>query len=140
MSQRVPLKDLEFIRDFAAFCRTKGDESYNYTDRCGCACAQFLQASGRADEPDVEPDQWFGNDGLWHPMPYVVDNMGGGVLANEPRTFSALADRLEALLVDAPVEVPGRLGLSADRAGGLRPEPLRVSAVPALIAGAGDVA
>ena len=104
----IPFKDLEFIRDFAAFCRTKGDERYNFFSVGECAVTQFLHTRGIGIPSDENPgSEWV----RWH-------NVAGGTAMTSPWTFSALADRLEALLVDAPVDVSGRLGLSADRAGG----------------------
>lgn len=111
MTTRLPLKDFEFIRDFAAFCRTKGDEGYDYLDPWECACAQFLKASGRAAAPSTAGGFWVDraiDRYARHPLPNGLDGIGGALL-EDPRTFSALATRLDALLVDAPGFV-GELG------------------------------
>ena len=48
MAHRLPLADIKFIADFAAFCRGKGDEEYDYWDIKRCAGALFLIETGRA--------------------------------------------------------------------------------------------
>jgi hypothetical protein len=114
MSQRLPLADIQFISDFAVFARSKGDEKYTFTDNRSCACAQFLLASGRADEPLVWMECWFDDAGARRELPELVQTAIYGVsgtwddyvndkVKDGPRTFSALADRLEALIADAPV-------------------------------------
>lgn len=99
---KLPLADVIFIQDFAAFCRTKGDEAYNYCRPHSCALAQFVDASGLADASGLplcrRMEEGFDplEDGILEP----ALNTGG---RDKDYTFSALADRLEALLVDAPV-------------------------------------
>jgi hypothetical protein len=86
MAQRQPLADIQFIADFAAFCRTKGDERYSYVNSELCALGQF-------GHPGLDCDE-------------IIDRFGAGVesaLVSDPENFSALADRLEALIADAPV-------------------------------------
>jgi hypothetical protein len=89
VAQRQPLADIQFIADFAAFCRSKGDETYNSIDSDVCALAQFGYPrvsddnNGRLNDPRV-PERAY--EAVFH-----------------QGTFSALADRLEALIADAPV-------------------------------------
>jgi hypothetical protein len=84
MSHRLPLADIQFISDFAAFARAKGDEGYNPAIANACALAQFgYLAAG----PDTVPRAAF----------RAATNFG------LEYTFSALADRLEALIAGAPV-------------------------------------
>jgi hypothetical protein len=93
MAHKLPLADIQFISDFAAFCRTKGDDGYDFwsTDDSadGCALVQFTHSKGLTAETD---DDWVPHHRLL-----------SGVLRAKPWTFSALADRLEALIADAPV-------------------------------------
>jgi hypothetical protein len=99
MAHRLPLADYQFIADFAAFARSKGDGAYEAGDSEICALAQFghpnvIVWSGEEVDEDGEPSL----------VPFsayeaVVRDDSGGY------TFSALADRLEALLADAPVTV-----------------------------------
>lgn len=108
MAHKLPLADIQFIADFAAFCRSKGDEGYDYVDPTNCAASQFLRETGRAADPSCSPAGWGernkgGERNPRTPFPAGVDVMGGGVLGVRPQTFSALADRLEALIADAPV-------------------------------------
>lgn len=110
MSTHYPVKDIEFIADFAAFCRSKGDEVFDYCEPDCCALAQFLSTSGRAQKPSVggyaiwTDDAERGGksqrapDGVHEALLSVLDHKDCG-------TFSALADRLEALIADAPVVV-----------------------------------
>lgn len=102
MSQRQPLADIEFIAGMAAWCRTKGDEAYNYCNPDGCALAQFVNASGLADAASLPLCQRMerGFDPLVTGVLETALNTGGD---DKDYTFSALADRLEALLIDAPV-------------------------------------
>lgn len=108
MSSKLPLKDIEFIADFAAFCRSKGDERYNFFNNCDCALAQFLRFSGRCENPYViglgqwKPADEHGEN--WRQVPFDREGTPGHerILGREPYTFSALATRLEALIADAP--------------------------------------
>lgn len=89
MSHRLPVADIQFIADFAAFARSKGDEAYDYLDPdVGCALAQF-------GHPGVDFIDGANTDGI----PEAVD----GAAVSYPWTFSALASRLEALIADAPM-------------------------------------
>ena len=81
MSHRLPVADIQFISDFAVFARSKGDERYDYADTQNGVGGTFW-------------DDGYGN---FHDFP---DGMPGA-LRLEPHTFSALADRLEALIADA---------------------------------------
>lgn len=85
MSARLPLSDIQFISDFAAFCRTKpAGEEYFFFSAGACALAEF-------GHPGVQSDNLRG-------VPYKALHAA----AEEPRTYPALADRLEALIADAP--------------------------------------
>lgn len=101
MAHRLPLADIKFIADFAAYARGRGDEPYNYGDDGHCACAQFLKDTGRAAEPAVGPEYWIDLSN-WN----SADLPEGVNRALNQREFdcrfSALADRLEALIADAP--------------------------------------
>lgn len=94
--------DRAFISEFAAFCRTKGDEGYDYWDTLNCAVAQFVRASGKG--VSAGGLTWADNNNKRHLMPdgFVTNGNRDGVIISLPHTFSALADRLEALLTDAP--------------------------------------
>lgn len=103
MAHRLPLADIAFIADFAAFARSKGDEEYDYCDPPACALGQYVRHAGIGDglaELPCGVHRFCGSDFAdWDP--------GDGtdlkrVLLNTPRTFSALADRLEALIATAP--------------------------------------
>lgn len=109
MSHRLPLADIQFISDFAVYARERGPTRYDYSDPGNCATCQFLRDTDRAAEPRVVPETW--RDGLCSnerfPLPAGMDAAlkaecdGGLDLAGW--TFSALADRLEALIADAPM-------------------------------------
>lgn len=90
MSARFPLADIQFIADFAAFCRSKGDEEYNPEDAETCALAQFGYGGVSVFDCDDRG------------VPKIA-YMAAVHAYGEPYTFSALADRLEALIADAPV-------------------------------------
>lgn len=83
MALRQPLADIQFISDFAAFCRTKGDEGFSYYDEAQCALGLFGYRHGFVD-PDI---------------PESVKD----AITDSDETFADVADRLEALLIDAPV-------------------------------------
>lgn len=87
MSHRLPLADIQFITEFAKFCRSKGDEEYDYEDATVCALAQF-------GHPNVQEHDWRGV-----PEPAFYAAVG---IEDVECNFSALADRLEALIADAP--------------------------------------
>jgi hypothetical protein len=104
MAQHLPIADIKFIAEFAAFCRTKGDGAYAYTSNCGCACAQFLLASGRAKTPHVIPGAWGERSGDWpNEMPEGVQDALNPRGCSADFRFDLLADRLERLISDAPV-------------------------------------
>lgn len=99
MSHVLPLADILFIADFAAFCRTKGNEEYDYFSTRTCAVAQFVRETGLCDNPCV---------GGWHWRDTATEEIhrfpkGFDAECEEPYIFSALADRLEALIADAPL-------------------------------------
>lgn len=91
----MPLSDAVFIQEFAAFCRTKGDEEYEACSPSVCALAQF-------GHPGViiggSLKGYFDRAGV-----AVPSGAYEAAVHYEPHTFSALADRLEALLADAPI-------------------------------------
>lgn len=88
------------IADFAAFCRSKGDEAYNFYDTKRCALAQY----GRSVLGDnflcagVNEVCERGAGRI-----YTLDDLTRATLLGrnvESRTFAALADRLEALIAE----------------------------------------
>lgn len=86
MSARQPLEDIAFISEFAAFCRSKGDETYGRCDAYACALAQFGHPGVQFTELRGVPEAAF----------------QAALEGDYPARFSALAGRLEALLIDAP--------------------------------------
>ena len=103
MAHRLPLADIQFISDFAVYARSRGDVSYSYCDAATCALAQFLRDTGRIDlaEQPCGVTKPYGLN--WFPArgtPLVKALNCGNAY-----TFSALASRLERLIVDAPVLV-----------------------------------
>lgn len=105
-------KEVSFISDFAAFCRTKGGEEYSFGSVCNCALAQFLRASGRCENPRVSGYGRWSDKGSSESFQAPFDFRGSTeeervlhTLLGRERTFSALADRLEALIADAPEQV-----------------------------------
>jgi hypothetical protein len=92
MSHTLPLADIQFIADFAAFARSKGDGGYEEADGAVCALAQF----GYVHIVDS-------GDCARQGVPWAAYH--AAALCPGPYTFSALADRLEALIADAPVVV-----------------------------------
>jgi len=103
MSAHLPLADITFIAEFAAFARAKGGGAYRYSDFTNCACAQFLKASGRCAKPLVYAHHWEDEAGGEHWFPGGFASPIGIAISDGDHTFSALADRLEALITDAPV-------------------------------------
>lgn len=82
---------------FLTFCRSKpADEGYDYIHNDECAFGLFLTASGYSERPMVASDGWRDNAGVDHPLPFDDD-----ILSEEPWTFGALADRLEAAIARA---------------------------------------
>jgi hypothetical protein len=96
MAHRLPLADIQFIADFAAFARAKGDATYVWHSASTCALAQF-------GYPEVVD---------WQDAGIPCEAYHAAVLDTETyeddATFSALADRLEALIADAPVVERGQ--------------------------------
>jgi hypothetical protein len=94
------------IADVLQWARTKpADEVYNFGSCGNCAFAQFLIASGHAQQPVVGgriADKglvWFDGKGGTHYAPTEI----GEAVVGLPRNFGALADRLEALLPAEPL-------------------------------------
>jgi hypothetical protein len=88
------------IADVLAWARTKpADESYPYYDTCGCALHQFLVARGLPVRLTGGGGYWVDTSGRSHQADVPFD-----VLANTPHTFGALAERIEALLPETPVQ------------------------------------
>lgn len=107
MAHRLPLADIQFIADFAAYARGRGPgEGYDYCSNYNCAGAQFLRDTGRAKCPDVGPFGWR-DDALGQecdtPFPPGVEDALNPSNSRTVHTFSALANRLEALIADAPM-------------------------------------
>lgn len=107
MSHRLPVADIQFISDFAAFCRMKGDEGFDYCAPDCCALAQFLRASGRAQNPSVGGYAIWTDEAVRYGRPQrapggVHEALLSVLDLNDFGTFSALADRLEDLIADAP--------------------------------------
>lgn len=104
MSTRYPVKDIEFIADFAAYARSRGDAWYDYNNPGQCACCQFLRDTGRAEVPRVVSSDW--RDGLQSAKRFPLPKGLDAALVAEGEgdwVFSALATRLEALICNAPV-------------------------------------
>lgn len=91
------------IADFAAFCRSKGEDTYRYTDNCGCALAQFVSA--RDERSVVVVPGFFEYADTGERVFYDNDDLEDAVSALDEadrhlrgrKSFSALADRLDAL-------------------------------------------
>ncbi len=84
-----PLADTLFLQNFAAFCRAQGDATYEWDRPSVCALAQFGYPGALFPVLDGIP----------------LDAYQAALLAGErdgPARFSDLADRLDAILVDAP--------------------------------------
>jgi hypothetical protein len=82
------------VREFEAFCRSKGDEEFDPNEGHSCAGFQFLKAQG-------EPVAWCGVFNWYdrqdepHAFPEAVsDVLALAADAARPMAFSALADRL----------------------------------------------
>jgi hypothetical protein len=100
MSHRLPLADIQFIADFAAYARQRDGDGFRYSSAGNCACAQFLRDTGRAARPNVSPEEWHevGFPENSNPLPKGMST--ALLLCDE--TFADLAPRLEALIADAP--------------------------------------
>ena len=102
MSHRLPLADIQFISEFATYARGRGDVAYNYMDNLNCAACQFLRDTGRAEQPSVGGNIW--RDVADAEFAYKsMPDIDMPALCVGEWNFSALADRLEALIADAPV-------------------------------------
>ena len=93
-------QDIEFLTEFAAYCRGKPvDEAYRYSSSSNCAVAQFLRDTGRAIQPAVDNIGW-GDFAITtapeadRPLPKGLNK----AVRDWPSTFSALADRIDALI------------------------------------------
>jgi hypothetical protein len=102
MSHKLPLADIQFISDFAVFARSKGHVAYDYLSNTNCAACQFLKHTGRAKEPSVGGNAWR-EIGDAESARQRMPDIDMPALCEKPWTFSALADRLEALIADAPM-------------------------------------
>lgn len=98
-----PLSEVLFITELRDWAREKGDEGYNFVSCRACALAQFLVASGRAQSPRVAAWEWTDDERVDHDFP---DGLAVA-LVREPNTFSALAQRLDALLPASVERVRG---------------------------------
>lgn len=94
----MPLSDAVFIAEFAAFCRGKGDEAYDYDCSVNCAVAQFVRDTGRSNGDAIGHIWYYDQHGKSQAIPCGVSPAADAY----PQTFSALADRLEALIADRP--------------------------------------
>lgn len=95
MSQHLSPSGRKFVSDFAAFCRSKGDEEFDADAPNKCALAQFGYPGVTSAELGDVPPAVYG----------AVLTVGGLSYDELPITFSALADRLESLISDSPVGV-----------------------------------
>lgn len=96
------------IADFAAFCRSKGDEAYDYLSNCGCALATYfvevkgMSAGYNSGQFAIGGDHWTqkGVDGshVNHVLPPEIANV------LHVGNYQRLADRLEALLPVLPAK------------------------------------
>ena len=92
MSARLPLKDHIFISEFAAFCRSKGDEEYDSLHPRHCALGQF-------GHPGICTKTDCSEQGVPWSAYYAA------ALDDGPYNFASLATRLESLLSDMTVGV-----------------------------------
>ena len=82
-------QDIEFYTEFAAYCRGKPvDEAYDYWAADDCALIQFLRDTGRQHDRMAG---WRIETGSWD-IQDALDPDNGEL------TFSALADRIDALI------------------------------------------
>lgn len=82
-----PMDEIAFLTEFADWCRTKGDEAYDPTEADECAIAQFGMPGLTAREIRGLAD------GLWDEISHSAMPYEKGAF-----TFSALADRIDALI------------------------------------------
>lgn len=74
---------------FLTFCRSKpADETYSFWSLDRCACAQFAEALGWPGYNDANKSQ--------RELRAAIGQKWNLLAFPEPRTFGALADRLEA--------------------------------------------
>ena len=92
MTHRIPIADIAFLSEFAAFARAKGEEEYCASDVNACALAQFGYVGSLSSKLPQVPEAAF------NAAVYGETGDGSG-------TFNQLADRLDALLADVPVVV-----------------------------------
>lgn len=99
MAHRLPLADIQFIADFAAYARGRGGDGYDYFDTNNCALCQMARDMLGYRNPGAGGNYWheYGGGERTH-LPVIASE----VVVAPPHTFSALADRLEALIADAP--------------------------------------
>lgn len=91
MSHRLPVADIQFIARFAEFCRGKpAAEHYDFLSPKVCAVAQF----GYPDLYDTGCAEQGGEQ--------VAPEIAMDAACKMPWTWGSLADRLEALIADAP--------------------------------------
>jgi hypothetical protein len=108
MAHKLPLADIQFIADFAAYARGRGKVAYDFVDPGNCACCQFLRDTGRAEEPRVVPTDWRDGvlSGTRFPLPEGLNAALNAKVDGYGSTswrFDLLADRLEALIADSPL-------------------------------------
>lgn len=80
------------IEEFIEFCRSKGDEAYDYLDTDRCAVAQFLIASKRSLTPNCSRDGYFSESSVkMISLPLGMDDLA----VDYPRTFAGIVARYE---------------------------------------------
>ena len=87
MTQPLPLSDIEFLTEFAAWCREQ-DGTYDYWEADNCAVMQFLRDTGK---PHGRIDGWEIETRIRGIQPALNHPSGDW-------TFAALADRVEQLI------------------------------------------
>lgn len=80
------------IEEFIEFCRSRGDETYEYLSNEHCAVAQFLKATARAKEPNVAGESYTSDSG----EEISLDPLMDALAVKHPRTFAGIASRYEA--------------------------------------------
>jgi hypothetical protein len=89
------------IVDVLEWSRTKpAGEGYDYGEPGECAIAQFLRETGRAANPNVGEFAWR-DGGKGTLLPPHLDALVFADRDVSQRTFGALAQRIEALMVPA---------------------------------------
>lgn len=107
MAHHLPLADIKFIADFAAYARTREpSERYLYESNSNCACAQFLRDTGRAVDPSVGGWSWSDEGGeeisFSEGLTEAIQETGSWRPDAVRHTWGELADRLEALIAASP--------------------------------------